>query len=77
MSTVADVFRRPSVFIETPSGVSRPSDKGGGERGGDPDPEIGGGGGSKIFFPPFGPHFGLKGRRVGPPGPSPDPPLTP
>ena len=75
MSTVADVLRRPSVFIETPSGVSRPSDKGGGERGGDPDPEIGGG--LKKFFPPFGPHFGLKVRGVGPPGPSPDPPLTP
>ena len=31
-------------------------------RPGQPDPEISGGwgrGGLKIFFPPFGPHFGL------------------
>ena len=47
--------------------------RGGG--GGNPDPEITGGPGlQKIFFRPFGPHFGLKIRRGGgadPLGPSP------
>ena len=45
------MFRRPSVLIESPSGGSRSSDKGGGERGGHPDPEIRGGGSKKIFGP--------------------------
>ena len=39
-----------------------------------PDPEIEGGGGlKKIFFRPFGPHFGLRirGEGSGPLGPSP------
>ena len=43
------------VKVEIPSlnsGLSRPSDKGGAEI-------SGGGGGLKIFFPPFDPHFGL------------------
>ena len=31
----------------------------------------GGGGGLKIFFRPFGPHFGIKIRGAGSPGPSP------
>ena len=54
------------------SGRSRLSDKAGGG-GGHPDPEITGGAGlQKIFFRPFGPHFGLKIRRGGgPPGPLP------
>ena len=68
------MFRRPSVFIETPSGVSRPSDKGGGERGGDPDPEIGGGGGGgelKNFFPALRASFWSKSKGGGPPGPFP------
>ena len=40
--------------------------------GGHPDPEIRGGGQSqKFFFRPFGPHFGLKIRGAGSPGPSP------
>ena len=82
MSKVADVFRRPSVLIESPSGRSRPSDWGAGGRGGHPDPEIkgGGGGGSskKKFFRPFGPHFGLKVRGGWTPWALPlDPPLTP
>ena len=40
--------------------------------GGHPDPEIRGAPASKkIFFRPFGPHFGLKIRgEGGPPGPS-------
>ena len=43
--------------------ASRPSDGGGGH----PDSEIRGGGGGlqKIFFGPFGPHFGIKIRRAG------------
>ena len=53
------------------SGRSRLSDKGGGH----PDPEITGVPGlQKLFFRPFGPHFGLKIRRGGgggPPGPLP------
>ena len=47
---------------------------GGGGRGegGHPDHEIRGWPGlKKIFFGPFGPHFGLKIRGGGPPGPSP------
>ena len=47
----------------------------GGGGGGHPDPEISGGGGGgggggrpqKIFFRPFGPHFGLKIRVGGGP----------
>ena len=47
--------------------------------GGHPDSEIRGGGEGglqKIFFGPFGPHFGIKirkgggGGKAGPPGPS-------
>ena len=74
MSKVADVFRRPSVLIESPSGRSRPSDWGAGGRGGHPDPEIKGGGGGRLkkkIFRRFGPHFGLKVRGGGPPGPFP------
>ena len=51
------------------------SDKvGGGGGDGRPDPEIRGGGGfKKIFFRPFGHHFGLKirGGGTGPTGPLP------
>ena len=56
------------------SGGSRASDKGGG--GGHPDPEISGGGGRspKIFFRPFGRHFGRKIREGG--GLPLDPPLN-
>ena len=56
------------------SGGFRPSDKGGGGRGGGhPDPDIRGGSWpQKIFFRPFGPHFGLKIRGgQGPPSPFP------
>ena len=50
--------------------------RGGGEGGGHPDHEIRGWPGlKKIFFWPFGPHFGLKIRGGGPPGPSLDPPV--
>ena len=42
-----------------------------GEGGGHADPEIRGGGLKEIVFRPFGPHFGLKIRGAGPPGPSP------
>ena len=43
----------------------------GGRGGGRPDPDIRGGAGlKKIFFWPFGPHFGLKIRGgQGPPSP--------
>ena len=53
VSKVADVFRRSSVLIESPSGRSRPSDKGGGDGGGHPDPEIRGAGEAqkKVFDP--------------------------
>ena len=47
--------------------------------GGHLDPEVrGGGGGSlrKMFFRPFGPHFGRRIRRAGPRAPSLDPPLS-
>ena len=41
-------------------------------RPGHPESEISGGAGLKIFFRPFGPHFGIKIRgSPGPPGPSP------
>ena len=54
---------------------------GGGGGGGAAKPRVGGGGGGgggdeggglkEIVFRPFGPHFGLKIRGAGPPGPSP------
>ena len=46
---------------------------------GHPDPEIRGGGGEglKIFFWPFGPHFGLKIKEgPAPPAPSPGSPTV-
>ena len=51
----------------------RPSDKGGGEGGAHPDPEVrwgggGGGGSQKTFIQPFGPQFRLKVRGHPPPG---------
>ena len=45
--------------------------------GGRPDTEIRGARSQKDFFWPFGPHFGLKIKGgPGPPGPSPDSPLS-
>ena len=63
-------WRSDNIFVLVSSGGSRPSDKAGA---GHPDPEIRGVSGlKKIFFRPFGPHFGLKIRGwPGPPGPSP------
>ena len=61
------------------SGRSRPSAKGGGGSGAViQTPKQGGGGGGlqKIFFRPFGPHFGLKIRwALAPLTPPLDPPL--
>ena len=69
MSKVADVFRRPSVLIESPSGRSRPSEGGGGHS----DPEIKGvgGGGSKKNFSALRASFWSKSQGGGPPGPFP------
>ena len=63
-------WRSDNIFVLVSSGGSRPSDKAGA---GHPDPEIRGAPASKkIFFRPFGPHFGLKIRgRPRSPGPSP------
>ena len=60
-------------IIITTSGRSRSSEKGGGGGSGHPDPEIRGGPSlKKIFFWPFGSHFGLKIRwRSRPPRPLP------
>ena len=53
------------------SGRSRPRDKGGGDGGGHPVPEIrGGGAGLKKFFRPLRPQLGA-GEGVGTPGPYP------
>ena len=53
------------------SGRSRPRDKGGGDGGGHPVPEISGGGaGLKKFFRPLRPQLGA-GEGVGTPGPYP------
>ena len=52
------------------SGRSRPSDKGGGGRSSRPW-DKGESGLPKKFFRPFGPHFGLKIKGGGPPGPLP------
>ena len=81
MSKVADVFRRPSVLIESPSGRSRPSDWGAGGRGGHPDPEIKGGGGGELkkkIFSALRASFWSKGEGGWTPWALPlDPPLTP
>ena len=62
--------KQPTMLIESPSGRSRPSDKGrGAGRSSRPGDKRWGESQKKIFRP-FGPHFGQKVRGRAPPGPS-------